>query len=109
MKNSRSEPSAVTMLTGALIAFVLFSVFVLVLGNLPTEPVLPRVSTGNLNEWRQLESSEQALLSSYGWVDQQGGMVRIPIERAMSIIAEQGVSAIPTPQPPTPTTAPSGG
>ncbi len=108
MKNSRSGPSAVVMLTGALVAFVLFSVFVLVLGNLPTEPVLPRVSTGNLNEWRQLEAGEQELLSSYGWVDEPGGFVHIPIDQAMSIIAEQGVSAIPTPQPPTPTAAPSG-
>lgn len=108
MKDSRSGPSAVVMLAGALVVFVLFSVFVLVLGNLPTEPVLPRVSTGNLNEWRQLEASEQELLSSYGWVDEPGGMVHIPIDRAMSIIAEEGVSAIPTPQPPTPTAAPPG-
>jgi hypothetical protein len=30
-------------------------------------------------------------LSTYGWVDRQNGTARIPIERAMDIIAEQGL------------------
>jgi hypothetical protein len=31
-------------------------------------------------------------LSSYGWVDQGTGVVRIPIEDAMRILAERGVA-----------------
>jgi hypothetical protein len=30
-------------------------------------------------------------LQSYGWIDQQKGVVRIPIERAMELTAERGL------------------
>jgi hypothetical protein len=30
-------------------------------------------------------------LNTYGWIDRQAGLVRIPIERAMQLIAERGL------------------
>ena len=39
---------------------------------------------------RGRERSRRAL-ESYGWVDQQAGAVRIPIERAIDIVAERGL------------------
>jgi hypothetical protein len=39
-------------------------------------------------------------LNSYGWVDQQAGVVRIPIEQAMKTIAQQGLPTRPQPQMP---------
>jgi hypothetical protein len=32
-------------------------------------------------------------LESYGWVDKEGGVVRIPIERAMDLVIERGLAA----------------
>lgn len=91
--DSRQGPSAVVLLTGVLIAFVAFSVLIIVMGNLPTAPAFTHVSTGTLNEWRQLKASETEQLNSYGWVDEQAGYVHIPIDRAMDLVLQQGLPA----------------
>jgi hypothetical protein len=39
----------------------------------------------------QVRADEAALLHSYGWVDQQAGIVRIPIDRAMTLLTERGL------------------
>jgi len=38
---------------------------------------------------QQLDADQLAALTSYGWVDQQRGVVRIPIERAMQLVVEE--------------------
>jgi AcrR family transcriptional regulator len=43
----------------------------------------------------RLRRTEDALLTSYGWVDQREGLVRIPIERAIELVAERGLPARP--------------
>jgi hypothetical protein len=45
-----------------------------------------------------MRSRDQAILSSYGWVDREQGVVRIPIEEAMQKLVAQGNSAPPTTQ-----------
>jgi hypothetical protein len=50
----------------------------------------------NLQAQPQLELAEFRLrqakiLSSYGWVDREAGIVRIPIDRAMDLVAERGL------------------
>ena len=42
------------------------------------------------DELLALRQKEEAILTSYGWVDRKSGVVRIPIERAMNLVAEQG-------------------
>jgi hypothetical protein len=39
----------------------------------------------------KLRATEDADLNSYGWVDQDAGSVRIPIDRAMQVILERGL------------------
>jgi hypothetical protein len=34
---------------------------------------------------------EEDTLSTYGWVDQSAGTVHIPIDRAMDLLAQQGL------------------
>ena len=41
-------------------------------------------------ELAEVRRREEALLGSYGWVDPENGVVRIPIERAMALLAERG-------------------
>ena len=38
---------------------------------------------------------EEQTLNSYGWVDQQAGVVRIPIDRAMDLLAQRGLPTRP--------------
>jgi len=46
----------------------------------------------------ELHGREDLLLSYYTWVDKPGGAVRIPIERAMELIAQRGLPVAPQPQ-----------
>jgi len=47
----------------------------------------------------RLLSAEEQILNNYGWVDEKAGIVHVPIERAMDILAQspppaRGVSEI---------------
>ena len=42
-----------------------------------------------------LHAREDLLLNNYSWVDQAQGKVRIPIERAMELIAQRGLPVAP--------------
>ncbi len=53
-------------------------------------PVLPESLAETYDAKR---AAQQELLNSFGWVDQQGGIVHIPIDDAISIVAEAGVPA----------------
>lgn len=49
---------------------------------------------------------ERARVSSYGWVDQKAGVARIPVDRAMDILAEKGLPKVAA-QPRTPDSPPN--
>ena len=85
------------------------------LGNMPSSPELqnkiaemtrtfptPRLQTDDGNQdVADLHAREDLLLNNYSWVDQsQGGprKVRIPIERAMELIAQRGLPVAPSAQ-----------
>src|ERR1700729_2881759 len=56
----------------------------------------PRLQTddGNL-EIAEMHAREDLLLNNYSWVDRTSGKVRIPITRAMQIIAQHGLPVAP--------------
>jgi hypothetical protein len=56
-------------------------------------PPEPRLEVSPQQDLRQMRAAETALLHSYGWVDRQAGIVRIPIERAIELLAERGLPA----------------
>lgn len=61
-------------------------------------PPQPHLQVAPSQELQAVQQQEDALLSSYGWVDRANGIVRVPINRAMELVAERG---LPTrPQPP---------
>jgi hypothetical protein len=53
-------------------------------------PPQPRVEEHPQAELQQLRAEEDRLLSTYGWVDKQKGIVRIPIDRAMELQLQRG-------------------
>ncbi len=55
---------------------------------LPPEPRLQRSPADDLNAMR---IATEWQLNHYSWVDKQRGIVSLPIERAMQIIAERGI------------------
>jgi hypothetical protein len=57
-------------------------------GQLPPEPRLLTDEPANLKTYRE---AQDALVSGYGWVDKEAGIVRIPVERAKELILERGL------------------
>jgi hypothetical protein len=56
----------------------------------------PRLQTDDGNqEIAEMHTREDLLLDNYSWVDRTSGKVRIPISRAMQIIAEHGLPVAP--------------
>ncbi len=82
------------------------------LGNLPSNPAMqdkvaelmktfptPRVQVDDGDEdLAELHEREDLLLDHYSWVDQSKGEVRIPIERAMELLAQRGLPVAPAAQ-----------
>ncbi len=55
----------------------------------------PRLETDDGNQdLADLHAREDLLLDHYTWVDRPGGVVRIPIDRAMELIAQRGLPVI---------------
>jgi hypothetical protein len=55
---------------------------------LPSRPVLQVTPARDL---RQYLDQQNAVLNSYGWVDQKAGVARIPIDRAMDLLLQKGL------------------
>ena len=66
----------------------------------------PRLVTSEPTVLAEFRAQEDAFLTSYGWVEKDKGIARMPIDVAMKIVAERGLPKFP---PPTPSPAPAGG
>jgi hypothetical protein len=87
----------------------------IVAANLARTPPEPRLEPYPLAPGQRLRAEEDAILTTYGWVDRKAGVARIPIDRAIEILAERGLppskpmppaaAPMPTPQAP-PTNVP---
>jgi hypothetical protein len=55
----------------------------------------PRLEQNERVEINDFRLTEEQTLNSYGWVDEKNGVVHIPIERAMQLVAQRGLPVIP--------------
>ena len=69
-------------------------------------PPEPRLETDALAARRRMLAEERAALTTYGWVDRNAGVVRVPIERAMDLLVERGLPPSKPMAPSTPTPGP---
>ena len=51
----------------------------------------PQLEIDERNQLDKIRIEEEQTLSTYDWVDQKGGTVRIPIDRAMDLLAQRGL------------------
>jgi hypothetical protein len=56
------------------------------------EPRLEKNERVEINDFRL---QEEQRLNSYGWVDEKAGVIHIPIDRAMQLLAQQGLPTTP--------------
>ncbi len=54
-------------------------------------PPAPRLQDAPILDLKQMRDAEDQILGSYGWVDRQNGTVRIPIDRAIDLLAQRGL------------------
>ncbi len=54
-------------------------------------PPGPRLQAHAPEDLRKFLAEEETTLNSYGWVNQQAGIVRIPIDRAMQLLVQRGL------------------
>jgi hypothetical protein len=65
-------------------------------GQLPPQPRLEERPALELQSFRD---AEDKALSTYGWVDQKNGVVHIPIDRAIDLLAQRGLPSRPQNEP----------
>jgi len=58
-------------------------------------PPEPRLQTNPRQDLRDLRNAEDERLDSYGWVDRNAGVVRIPIDEAMKLTLQRGLPSRP--------------
>ncbi len=65
---------------------------------LPPEPRLqgaPGSASSPTQDIRRFFDQEKQMLNSYGWIDRQNGVIRIPIEQAKDLIEQRGLQGAP--------------
>jgi hypothetical protein len=57
----------------------------------PVIPPEPRIEVAPYEQLQQLRAKEDHILNSYAWVDKDNGVVRVPIDRAIDLLAAKGL------------------
>ncbi len=57
----------------------------------PVVPPEPRIEVAPAEQIKDLHAREDHVLSTYAWVDKDGGKVRVPIDRAIDMLAAKGL------------------
>lgn len=55
------------------------------------QPPEPRLQSAPQEDMRKLRADQESRLTSYGWVNKEAGIARIPIEEAMKALVQQGL------------------
>ncbi len=61
------------------------------------EPAFPRLVTSEPAVLADFRAQEDAFLTSWGWVEKDRGIARMPIDEAMGIVAARGLPSFPAP------------
>jgi len=69
-------------LVGTLVIFLFLAIVLIVYPNTPTAPVDPQAPTPE-QMLTEVRTRDRETLSTYGWVDREKGIVRIPVDEAM--------------------------
>jgi type IV secretory pathway TrbD component len=59
----------------------------------PQLPPEPRLQATPVADYKAIRAAEDRILNSYGWIDPDKGVVRIPVSRALEIVARKGLPA----------------
>jgi len=60
-------------------------------------PPEPRLQAHPAQDMRDMRAAEEKIMQQYGWIDPDKGIVRIPVDRAMELVAQRGLPTRPQP------------
>jgi hypothetical protein len=69
-------------------------------------PPTPRLQTYPFDDVKAVRRDQKQMLDRYAWIDKNAGTVRIPVERAIELLAERGLPHRAAPPEATPAAAP---
>ena len=109
-ERSDADPRLIGALALGIAVFLLITPYALLAlypgadgaGRLPElpQPPAPRLQVHAKADLDRLRAEEQQRLTTYGWADRERRIVRMPVERAMDLLASRGISGWPSaPQP----------
>lgn len=55
----------------------------------------PRLQDDAVRDLNMMRNAEDKLLNHYSWIDKNSGAVRIPVSRAIVVLAERGLPTVP--------------
>ena len=61
-------------------------------------PSFPKLVASEPAVLAEFRAQEQAFLTSWGWVEKDKGLARMPVDEAMKIVAERGLPKFPAPE-----------
>lgn len=64
-------------------------------------PPEPRLQSDPVQDMIKHRAEEEQKMKSYGWVDSNAGIARIPVDRALQLTAERGLPQWQAPKPAT--------
>jgi hypothetical protein len=113
-ERSDADPRLIAALAAGVAFFLLATPYLLQwaypradrLGGVPRGlpvPPAPQLQVRPRMDLDRLHADERARLDSYGWADKNHTIVRLPIERAMELLAERGLPGWPSSPPAQPT------
>ncbi len=70
-------------------------------------PPTPRLQTYPFDDVKTVRRDQEQMLDRYAWIDKNAGTVRIPVERAIELLAERGLPHRAAPPEATPAAAPA--
>ena len=59
------------------------------------QPAAPQLEETPIVDLARERAAEDQILNSYGWIDKQQGIVRIPIDKAIDLLAQKGLPSRP--------------
>ncbi|HKQ71962.1 MAG TPA: hypothetical protein VJT73_21605 [Polyangiaceae bacterium] len=62
-------------------------------------PPGPRLQASPPRDMDEMRARDREALTTYGWADKTGGVARIPVDRAIQILAQKGLGQAPKKEP----------
>ncbi|MBI3682820.1 MAG: hypothetical protein HY235_20805 [Acidobacteria bacterium] len=64
-------------------------------GRMPPEPRLQVFPANDLGTFKEIQRKQ---VDSYGWVDRESGVARVPVDRAMEMVLQKGLPVVAAPK-----------